>query len=234
MNQMKDYLIPKLAFLLLFFSLISCHTMKRPILDFDPLAELISLDYFEYADANVVEKITLNEIKSSLNSNLIFEVYDELSFEPLTKRNYIIDGEFLSDVGGIENFLITELRPFYNSSGLKLEIMNHKIEFDKATFERHEKITVNNTEYQIFSGESTERSEGWYIAPIRMTQLLNEELRIQGLKERFYLINSGNDLIGVFLTDLQFEFFRKYIKDKYWQPQTPEGWKDLYNIEIEL
>jgi hypothetical protein len=74
--------------------------------------------------------------------------------------------------------------------------------------------------------------EAWYIAPIRIAEMINTELILQNFEEQFYLINSENDLAGSFLTPSQYEFFKKNIKDLYWQPQSIESWKKLYNVKI--
>ena len=93
-------------------------------------------------------------------------------------------------------------------------------------------MTMNGRNYDIFKNESIRNAEGWYITPVRIVNMLNNELFEQGFKERFYLINMENDLYGAFLTNDQYLFYKKNISDIYWQPHTPKDWMDLYQITL--
>ena len=225
MNQL-NYL------LLLSILIVACNPTKIVSIEKNLYDELELVKYFKYSNSEDIEKIKSVGIKQTLLANSMIELYDDKTSEPLTKRVYHIDGEYLSDFGGIESFIKDKLKPFCDATGFKLELTNHRIEFDTLLFSRTEQITINRRIYKIFQEDYVRYGEGWYIAPAMISKMLNEELKIQKLEERFYLINSENDLSGAFLTQSQYEFFKRNIKISYWQPQKTEDWIKLYNIKI--
>lgn len=213
----------------LFILLASCAKSKFLSNDETLFQELQSIYYFEYSDLNGINKIKAIGIKNLLSSNLLVENCEDI--EPSTKRVYHIDGEYLSDWGGID-FFLTKIQPFCKKTGFELKVENHVVNWDKSTSSRQESMTMNGRNYDIFKNESIRNAEGWYIAPVRIANMLNNELFEQGFKERFYLINMENDLYGAFLTNDQYLFYKKNISDIYWQPHTPKDWMDLYQITL--
>ena len=223
----------KIKYLILLSILIlACNPIQRVSKEKKLYDELVLLNYFKYSNSENIEKIKSVGLEQTLLANSMIEFYGDKTSEPLTKRVYHIDGEYLSDFGGIESFIKDKLKPFCDATGFKLELTNHRIEFDTISFSRTEQITINQRMYKIFQGDYVRYGEGWYIAPAMISKMLNEELKIQKLEERFYLINCENDLSGAFLTQSQYEFYKRNIKISYWQPQTTEDWIKFYNIKI--
>lgn len=215
---------------LLVFS--NCKTTNKPSTENFLFKELEQTDYFKYCNEEEYRIMKSRNLNQALKSNSMFESYHDNTLHPLTKRNYIIDGEYLSDWGGIENLINNVLSPFYETTGFRLELTEHIIKFDTIDYIRHEIVSVNGRKYEIFKDDFVRWGEGWYIAPIRIAEMINAELAIQNFEEKFYLINSQNDLSGSFLNERQYAFFKKHIKDPYWQPQTIKTWKKLYNLKI--
>jgi len=54
--------------------------------------------------------------------------------------------------------------------------------------------------------------------------LLNTELARQGIAERVYLINGGNEVQLFFLTPELYRFIDTFLADRYWKPLEPETW----------
>jgi|GEM_PF-5140873 len=211
---------------------INCKAKKQYSSYSSLIQQLEQTDYFKYCNEDESKKIKSLNLEQALKNNSMFEYYDEDTLHPLSKRNYHIDGEYLSDWGGIKNFITSELSPFYVATGFELNLTEHIIEFDTINFIRHETLYVNERKYEIFKNDDIRWGEGWYIAPIRIAEMINAELVHQNFEEQFYLINSENDLQGSFLTPSQYNFFKEKISDVYWQPQTIENWKTIYNIKI--
>ena len=206
--------------------------MIEPSNDGSLYKELERIGYFKYCTEEGKIKLNTINLYESLKNNSIYEYYDDKSFVSTTKRNYHMDSEYLADSGGIESFIKNDLKPFYEASGFTLNIEEHIIKIDAANLNRFETIVVNDKKYQIFKKENVGSGEGWYIAPIRIAEMINSELERQNFSERFFLIGSGNDLSGTFLTPAQFQFFRKHIEDPYSKPETTKSWQDIYNVEI--
>jgi hypothetical protein len=230
-NPMK-YALHRILTLLILIFLINCTSTSKLLSDDSLLKELDQTNYFKYCDQEEYKKLKSPNIKEPLNSNSIFDFYDDFTYQCYSKRNYHIDGEKLSDWGGIDHFITSVLHPFYEATGFKLDITEHIVKFDSINYFRFETLIVNNRKYEIFKNDYVRWGEAWYIAPIRIAEMINTELKLQNFEEQFYLINSENDLAGSFLTPSQYEFFKKNIKDLYWQPQSIESWKKLYNVKI--
>jgi len=228
----KTRIIIQRLVLIAFVFLISCSSNREISKKESLLDKLEQLNYFKYCSKEELEKLKSLDLEETFNSKLIFEYYDDNESYPLTKRNYLMDGEYVSDLGGIKAFIKTDLSPFYKASGFKLDLTKHIIEFDTVNHTRLETLYVNDRKYEIFKNDFVRWGESWYIAPVRIAEMINSELELQNFEEQFYLINSENDLSGSFLSPAQCKFFKNQIADPYWQPHSVENWKKIYNLKL--
>lgn len=171
------------------------------------------------------------DIREILSNGSLVEIEDDVSNAPLSKRNYFIDGEWLGEWGGVEEFLKIHIKPFIDEADFVFDINEHMVNNNEEKYTCSESIEVNNNLYVLFKDHNYSDGSRRYLTALKVAEVLNKELSLQGFKEQFYLINGDNDLSGAFLTTEQGKFFQKHIQNIYWRPYTVDQWVDLYEID---
>lgn len=186
--------------------------------------DLTDFGYFSYAKSKEIiyfaKFVDSIEVKYKI---LDFNIYDESC--SMTRRNYHVDAEYLSDFGGIETILNRLSACYFEYLDLDFTIGKHYVYFDEEKFEREEWIIVNNRRYDLFLiSDNVRNGQGRYIAPSRLVEMINKELIISDCDDRLYLVYADNDLQFSFLTKTMKEFFDSKIKSTYHKPKTVDEW----------
>lgn len=146
------------------------------------LDTLERLGYYKYIAPNLVAELKIE----SLIHNYLFG-WEE------TVRDYSTDAEDLAE-GGIHTFL-TKIIVFLAMQGARIKVTDERFT-DEGYW-----ITVNGMEYEIYSAAELASENIWELATVRTFTIVNIALREAQSDERVYILNGGNDLHAVFLTD---------------------------------
>ena len=180
-------------------------------LDYVPNKVIESLDelgYFKYAS-----EIDITDIKSELldyltNHNYLGSIWFETSpFNSKDYRHYHLDGEDLFEEGGF-TWQFEAMKTLFDKMNFKVEITNHIENWDNKNGLNHS-ITINGKNYIIFENF---KDNGWGEAAKRFAEIINDQLELQNIDERIYLINGGNDGHAVYLTQAQFDLIDPILK----------------------
>ena len=182
--------------------------------------ELEKLDFFKLTDKTELEnaKIDLEKAYNELN---FFE--GKLQGESLIfvdNRFYFMDCEELFEIGGLTEYL-NLVKMTFEKLNLILEYSNEKSE-QTENYWKHT-IELNGKVYSAFDGKFT--INDWGIAYVKFIEMLNDQLKLQGSKEKFYPISSGNDGKMVLLTVKQFDFVKKHYPNDNEHPKSMSKWK---------
>ncbi len=188
--------------------------------------QLTELGYYKYADRKDIEALR-EELTTSIAQYGILSTIDfDTPIVPKDYRYYGLDGETIFEEGGFDDTL-NGMGPFFHKIGLNLEITNHIEEVDPATNGLNHEIAVNGKPYVIFKDF---KEYGWGEAAQKFTEMINDQLLIQGKAERLYLINGGNDGSAVFLSDEQFNLIDELLTDDDWKPLKVEKWCKVFKV----
>ena len=172
----------------------------------DPAIKVVeSLDklgYFTFSDKENIVKLKSELTESFSKYKILSTVIDDETLLPYDYRLYFCDGESLFEDGGLEEYLRYAEHAF-ERRGLKLKWGNEISTQEGKTL--NHRVTVNGKEYVAFEGNMT-RSDTWGVAQRNFYRLLNDQLEIQGSRERVYPISAGEEGQFVFLTQELFEY----------------------------
>ncbi|HEV2478453.1 MAG TPA: hypothetical protein VGS79_02265 [Puia sp.] len=189
--------------------------------------QLDQLGYFSYTPQD-----TLDEAKRSLarcfDEGNVFMVgtSHEPPFLSFDGRFYNCgDGEGLYEAGGVPDML-EEMRPVFEKAGFKLDYSN-----DEYTQTGHT-IIVNSKAYVMAAGSILMWGETF----LKYAEMINEELKLQGIDEQLYLLDYDDSSYMVFLTEEQGDFLRETLPDgsrplktAEWMRRTIQKMNDLMN-----
>lgn len=211
-----------------FVLLASCsrYSVDSGISKSDVFRTLKKLNYYEYAKKEELKAAKQYLEKYATPKKHIPTSYFEDSFVSISKRFYYMDGEWLWDRGGMERFLKKELLPYYEATGLKIDIQEVVEELDNGI--ANYSIRVNSKEYKILDKHEVSGADVWGLVPLELAKLLNDQLEKQGLEDRLYLVSAGNDGAGAFLNKKQYEYLHNLVEDKRWKPYDLETWQEFF------
>lgn len=90
-------------------------------------------------------------------------------------------------------------------------------------------------EFQIYNANLEDAGgESWGRATYAFFYIINSQLNKIGSEYRFFAINGGNDLFGIFLTPVQAEASRKHLTRQTDWPYLPKDewpWYGMYHDE---
>lgn len=174
---------------------------------------LDQLGYFSYTPQE-----TLDKAKTSLTRNfeernlLMVGSSQEPPFLSFDRRFYNCgDGEALYEAGGVPDML-EEMRPVFEKAGFRLDYSS-----DEYTQTEHT-IVVNGRKYMMAAGSILMWGETF----LKYAEMINEELLLQGIDERLYLLDFDGSSYMVFLTRKQFDFLRQTLPDETSPLETAE------------
>ena len=186
--------------------------------------ELSKLDFFNLTNKSDL-KITKAEFEKSYNELNFFEgiMKEDLLFTD--NRFYFIDSETLFEAEGLIGYLET-IKTLFDKLNLKLVFSE---EYNSLT-EKHWKHTIklNGKEYVAFDNDFG--MNDWGISYANFIEMLNNELKLQGSKEQFYAISSGNDGKIVLMTEKQFDFVQANYSNNNALPKKISDWKKDYGL----
>lgn len=214
-----------------FKKLFRFSTEQKPVYSLEAATQFVntleSLSYFKYANKNNVTELKNELINSISKYGVLSSIYDDDTLMPQDYRYYSCDGENLYEQGGFLEKL-QDFQPTFDKIGLKIKTSNHYEEWDSENRWLDHWITINDKEYIIFKNF---KGNGWGEAALKLAQILNDQLELQGKDERLYLVNGGNDGDAVFLTNEQFVFINSFLKDKQWKPLKVTDWGKAMGVE---
>lgn len=217
-----------------FFLFIACSSKERSELKpymsraeaEKAVEQLVLLGYYKYADAKDVDSLKKELASSIAGYGILSTIYFDRPVRPKDYRYYIFDGETVFEQGGFNDYL-NDMHVFFDKSGLKLDITRHIEELDTVSGGIKHELTVNGKLYVIFKDF---KGDGWGLAARKFAEMLNDQLRLQNIDERLYLINGGNDGNAVFLSDEQFALIDKLSDDNQSKPLPVEKWAKVFNV----
>jgi hypothetical protein len=125
-----------------------------------------------------------------------------------------LDAEALAEQGVVEAYsrLLPELKT-YVVSPLALR---EKVDTDRGIYT----VSVDSYTQRIFpSPLGGNEHESWGVATAALFEIVNRQLVAMPVK--FYALNNGNDLMGIFLTEHQADSARKALKRRSDWPYLP-------------
>lgn len=183
--------------------------------------------YFKYAETSDIPELK-KEIESSLSdSNYLSTIhFAESPFHSKDYRHYHFDGEDLFEADGFTGKL-NDMKNLFDKMNFKIDITNY-IEDYESEDGINQSITLNGKNYIIFKKFT---GFGWGEAAQRFAEIINDQLEIQGINERLYLCNGGNDGNAVFLTEEQFELLDPILKHATDRPLRIEDWCRVMQVD---
>jgi hypothetical protein len=122
-----------------------------------------------------------------------------------------LDAEALAETGIAQAY--EELRPRLRKFISEPSRIQEKIENNSPSYS----VSALGKDYFIYGRD--DQKESWWRATFALFTIVNQQL--EGTKYRFYAINSGNDLGGMFLTPEEAEKAKKSLPRKSDWPYLP-------------
>ena len=182
-------------------SLVSCNqnqsvskeqlTKKEEILDKKFGKQLIDTQYLKYAEPSKIDSLQYGIMNS-------FNIYEED-----TNKYALVDEE------NIAEFTFDAFMP-----QIKKMLVKRNVKIDVEVSKDYEKtlnVLINGEKVKLYSQEDLKNKNFWDIATRNFFKKLNEILKQNACKEKFYLLYGGNDLGTFLLDEKQFEI----IKERY-------------------
>lgn len=146
-------------------------------------------------------------------------------FELDYDKAIILDAENLAEEGIGEAYNL--LTPTLQEYGLQPAAIEEVADNDEGSYS----VRCNGQEYPVY-GPELEDSEGqsWGRGTCALFSIINSQLAEINSDYRFYAINGGNDLFGIFLTPDQAEASRKSLDRKSDWPYLPEANHPWYGM----
>ncbi|THF53020.1 hypothetical protein E6C50_02085 [Flavobacterium supellecticarium] len=165
---------------------IKTAVVKEPqMTDNEFVLKLIEVGFFKHTES------TIDTTKmDSLN------VYDEN-----TNKFVRIDAEELAEFN-FDSF-VPQLKKILAKRNVSLSV--EKTEEIEKTYE----IKINNLRVQLYNEWQLNDGSFWKAASTNFFKSLNQILKENKVEERFYLVNGGNDLSALLLTESQYKIFSK-------------------------
>lgn len=132
-----------------------------------------------------------------------------------------LDAEALAEDGIAEGYesVLPELRKFVKNPSAIDEVRND----DTPSYA----VRCGGAEFDIYSPDNDEKEgNSWGRATVALFAIVNEQLKESS--HRFYAINGGNDLFGIFLTPAQAKEAQKSLPNKSDWPYLPKDEEPHY------
>ena len=196
-------MMKKLIAIFLVLSLVSCNQNQmaskeqliknEEILDKKFGKQLIDTQYIKYAETSKIELLQYGILNS-------FNIYEED-----TNKYALVDEENIAEF---------TFDAFMHQIEKMLEKRNIKIKVEvPKDYEKTYSVIVNNEALKLYIDESQKEKSLIENSTSIFFKKLNEILKQNSCKEKFYLLYGGNDL-GVFLLDeKQFEIIKERYKE---------------------
>lgn len=186
------------------------------------------LGYFRYSTKSDIEELKKEVMDGLKEHQYLAAIYeDNEPYNSKDFRHYPLDGEDLYEQGGIVDKL-QEMQLTFNKMNVKMVITNHFEEWDDKNNWLNHRIAINGNEYIIFKNFP---GYGWGEAAQRFAEIINDQLELQGSKERLFLANGGNDGRAVFLTEEQFNLLDPILEGTNDRPLRVKDWCKAMQVE---
>ena len=164
--------------------------------------ELIECGFLDYTENSKLDSLKLGLIET-------FDIYDEDNY-----RFVPIDAEALVEFQ-FDSFL-PELNRVLGKRKINLSVEKRSDEFD--SFE----VIINGTTIPLYTQGEIDNNTFGDTGPRNFFKHINGLLKSSGSVESFFLLNGGNDLQVLLLTDKQFSIISDYYKsDEQYMPYVP-------------
>ena len=125
-----------------------------------------------------------------------------------------LDAEALAEQGIAESY--ANVQPLLKTYGVVPLVVGEQIQAEKGIYA----VTAGGHVQQIFpSPLGGGEYESWGVATVAFFDIVNRQLIKSPV--RFYALNSGNDLMGIFLTERQVEAAKRSLKRRSDWPYLP-------------
>lgn len=126
-----------------------------------------------------------------------------------------LDAESLAEQGIAKRY--ASVLPALRIYVLKPLALREKVDPERGTYE----VIAGNRKHTVFpSPLGGDEYESWGVATVTLFEIVNRQLANAPVK--FYAVNSGNDLMGIFLTEQQVSAARKELKHRKDWPYIPK------------
>lgn len=195
--------------------------------DDEPISEVLKkfseLGYFKYCEPDDLIQV-MNCLKENIELyGQLYSSYREdinLNNVPKCYRIYRCDQEDLSEKGGMEWFL-TRFNYTFKKLNIDLKWRDINDEYDEFSDTWFWKITLNDKEYKLLN----DGIDSWHVFAKEFFMMINDQLELNKVQERAYIISKGNDGMVAFITQEISNFISKEIKiKKSFLPMLPEEW----------
>ena len=184
-------------------------------------------DYFKYANEEDIDLLKSTFIKEYHPKSELTIIIDDNTDLPKDLRYYFCDGAILGSKGGVLKFL-NELKTVFDKMNFKCEISNHYEDWDSNNRWFNQKITINNSEYILFNNTL----DTICVAPYKVAQMLNTELKKQNINEQIYLVGAGDNGKFAILTPEQFTIISESFEIKKCRPLEVEDWAKEFDESL--
>lgn len=193
----------KLITIFMVLSLVSCDqnqivskeqvTKKEEILDKKFGRQLIDSQYLKYAETSKIDSLQYGILNS-------FSIYDEN-----TLKFAQIDAEELAEFSF--DFFMPQIKKMLDKRNINIDVEVSK------DYEKTLNVLINGEKVNLYSQEDLKNRNFWDIATRNFFKKLNEILKQNACKEKFYLLYGGNDLGAFLLDEKQFEIIKERYKE---------------------
>jgi hypothetical protein len=164
--------------------------------------ELIACGFLGYAENSKLDSLKLGLIEA-------FDIYnvDNYRFVP-------VDAEALVEFQ-FDSFL-PELKRVLEKRKIILSVEKRSDEYDSFD------VIINGTRISLYTQGELDNNTFIDTAPRNFFKHINEILKSSGSTESFFLLNGGNDLQALLLTEKQFSIISDYYKgNEQYKPYIP-------------
>lgn len=190
--------------------------------------QLEQLGFFQYVAPENLEHVKLEMgYEIAVGKHLAFLESDVKPYLPLDLRHYGFDNEFIFEEGGMTGML-QEMKTFFDKLQVVFEVTGHIEECNEVEGSVYHEMCINGKRYILFDHF---KGYGWGEAAQRFTDMVNDQLSLQGSPEPLYLVCGGNDGRAVFLTAEQAEFLAALIPSMYERPLDTKKWCEIMEVE---
>lgn len=138
-----------------------------------------------------------------------------LAYDLDYSRAFLLDAESLAEQGIVERY--AGVLPSLRNYVVKPLVLREKINSERGTYA----VVAGNHTYPIFpSPLGGDQYESWGVATVVFFEIVNRQLAKAPVK--LYAINSGNDLMGMFLTEREAAEARRNLKHSTDWPYIPK------------
>lgn len=196
------------------------------------VTELEQCGYYAYTSTEDMAALKKDLQQSIARAGALTTRYNDSFTQSLDARYYPFSAAALFKKDGYLA-LIMHMQPLFAKMGLACDPALLEEHYDLDDGQLNYSFTFNGKAYTIF--DQLERyawgDYGASLAVLHFADMINDQLALQGKKERLYLMGADRECKAVFLTDTQFDLLNRVIEDKDAKPYTVAKWGVLFGAK---